>query len=119
MVWWGWVLLGLGLISVLAAIVTTFRAQLKFAVKFARSLMSDQRLPRPLRWLIGVSLAIKVIPFPDFGIDEVILVVVGLVLVIFYRPALRAILEETRAAHAARIGSSAQAGPECETPASQ
>jgi hypothetical protein len=96
-------LVGLGLVSVLAAIAITFRSQLMFAVKFARTLMSDQRVPRPLRWLIGVALAIKVVPFPDFGVDEVVLVVVGLVLVIFYRPPLRAILEETRAVEAERV----------------
>ena len=105
MPWWGWVLVGLGLASVLAAIAITFRAQLMFAVKFAKTLMVDQRVPRPLRWLIGVSLAIKVVPLPDFGVDEVVLVVVGLLLVIFYRPALLAILEETRAVEDAGVGS--------------
>src|SRR5487761_1656209 len=105
MPWWGWVLVGLGLVSVLAAIAITFRSQLMFAVRFAKTLTTDKRVPRPLRWLIGVSLAIKVVPFPDFGVDEVVLVVVGLVLVIFYRPTLRAILEETRAAEAPRVSS--------------
>jgi hypothetical protein len=56
-----------------------------------------------------VSLAIKVVPFPDFGVDEVVLVVVSLVLVIVYRPALRAILEETRAVEAASVGSARKA----------
>ncbi len=81
--------------------------------------MSDQRVPRPLRWLIGVSLAIKVVPLPDFGLDEVVLIVVGLVLVIFYRPALRAILEETRAVEAGRTGAPLAAAPPREDPASQ
>lgn len=102
MPWWGWLLVGLGLASALALIAITFRSQIRFAVRLARTLMTDERVPRPLRWLIGVSLAIKVVPFPDFGVDEVVLVVVGLVLVIFYRPAVREILEETRAAEAAR-----------------
>lgn len=66
--------------------------------------MTDQRVPRPLRWLTGISLAIKVVPIPDFGADEVVLIVVGLVLVIFYRPALRAILAETRSVEADRVG---------------
>src|SRR5579859_6610365 len=103
MPWWGWLLVGVGLVSVLVAIAITFRSQLLFAVKFARTLMSDRRVPRPLRWLIGISLAIKVVPFPDFGVDEVVLIIVGLVLVIFYRPALRAILEETRSVEADRV----------------
>jgi hypothetical protein len=93
MSWWGWVLVGLGLVSVLAVIAITFHSQLMFAVSFAKTLTTDQRVPRPLHWLIGVSLAIKVVPFPDFGVDEIVLVIVGLVLVIFYRPALTAILE--------------------------
>jgi hypothetical protein len=119
MPWWGWVLVGLGLVSVLAALAITFRSQLMFAVRFAKTLTTDKRVPRPLRWLIGVSLAIKVVPFPDFGVDEVVLVVVGLVLVIFYRPALSAIMEETRAADAARVSSPRRATPKREDPASQ
>jgi hypothetical protein len=111
-------LVGPGLVSVLAAIAITFRSQLMFAAKFARTLMSGQRVPRPLRWLIGVSLAIKVVPFPDFGVDEAVLVVVGLVLVIFYRPALRAILEETRAVEADRVGAPVKAAPKREDQAS-
>ena len=94
--WSGWVLVGLGLVSILAAIAIVFRSQLLFAVRLAKTLVTDQRVPRPLRWLIGVSLAIKIVPFPDFGVDEVVLVVVGLVLVVFYRPVLRAILADTR-----------------------
>jgi hypothetical protein len=86
---WGWLLVGLGLVAVPVVTAVTFRSQLSFAVKFARTLMSDQRAPRPLRWLIGVSLAIKVVPFPDFGVDEVVLIIVGLVLLIVYRPGLR------------------------------
>jgi membrane protein implicated in regulation of membrane protease activity len=90
-----------------------------FAVRFAKILMTDQRVPCSLCWLIGVSLAIKVVPFPDFGVDKVVLVVVGLVLVIFYKPAFAAILEETRAVEAARVGSRRTAVPKREDPASQ
>ena len=90
-----------------------------FAVRFAKTLTTDQRVPRPLRWLIGVSLAIKVVAFPDFGVDEIVLVIVGLVLVIFYRPALTAILEETRSVDTATVGSPRTAVPKREHPASQ
>jgi hypothetical protein len=79
----------------LAAFV--FRAQLRYMVKVAKAVATDERLPRPLRWAVAVALAIKVVPVPDFGVDEVILVVVGLLLVTVYRPTLRAILEESRA----------------------
>ena len=81
--------------------------------------MSDQRVPRPLRWLIGVSLAIKIVPFPDFGVDEVVLIVVALVLLIFYRPTLRAILEETRSVEADRVGAPLTGAPKREDPASR
>lgn len=80
--------------------------------------MTDQRVPRPLRWLIGVSLAIKVVPLPDFGVDEVVLVAVGLVLVVFYRPVLRAILAETRVLEATSVGAQ-KAAPEDEDPATR
>ena len=93
---------GLGLLAVLAALAVRFRSQVFFAVRFARTLMADPRVPRPLRWLIGIALAMKVVPFPDFGLDEVILVGVGVVLFVFHRPLLRAILEETRSAQADR-----------------
>jgi hypothetical protein len=119
MPWWGWLLVGLAVVSLLIAVAITFRSQLLFAIKFGKTLMSDQRVPRPLRWLIGISLAIKVVPFPDFGVDEVVLIVVGLVLVIFYRPALRAILEETRSAEAERVGAPLTAAPKREDSASQ
>lgn len=66
-------------------------------MKLVNALATDERLPRPLRWALTVALAMKVVPLPDFGIDEVILVVVGVLLVTLYRPTLRAILDETRA----------------------
>jgi membrane protein implicated in regulation of membrane protease activity len=119
MPWWGWLLVGLGLVAVLVATAVTFRSQLSFAVKFARTLMSDQRVPRPLRWLIGVSLAIKVVPIPDFGVDEVVLIVVGLVLLTFYKPVLRAILEETRSVQADRVRGPLTVAPAREDPASR
>lgn len=117
MPWWGWLLIGLGVVSAVAAIAVAFRSQLRFAVRFARTLVSDRRIPRPLRWLIGISLAMKVVPFPDFGLDEVVLIVVGLVLVVFYRPALREILEETRAARADQPGSAPPVATGGEDPA--
>ena len=67
---WGWVLVGLGLVSFLAAIAVSFRSQLMFSVRFAKILMTDQRVPRPLRWLIGCLSAIKVVPIPDFGLTR-------------------------------------------------
>ena len=35
----------------------------------------DPRLPWPVRWIFRVALAIKCVPVPDFGIDEVLLLI--------------------------------------------
>jgi hypothetical protein len=87
------VLFGLG---VLGAVAFSLHRQLKYFRKVAKALATDERLPRPLRWAFTVALAIKMVPVPDFGVDQVILVVVGVLLVTVYRPTLRAILHEVR-----------------------
>lgn len=74
------------------------RRQIRYAIRVAKALTSDSRLPRPLRWALRAALAIKVVPVPDFGIDELILLVVGALLVTVYRPVLKAILAEARVA---------------------
>lgn len=117
MPWWGWLLIGLGLLAVLAVLAIAFRSRVLFAVKFARTLVTDQRVPRPLRWIIGISLAMKVVPFPDFGADEIVLIAVGIVLFIFYRPVLQAILEETRSLGASGAGPQTTTAPGGEDPA--
>ncbi|HEX6394202.1 MAG TPA: hypothetical protein VFZ97_12225 [Acidimicrobiales bacterium] len=93
MPWWGWVLTASGATFVIAL---TFRKQLLYLVRVAKACATDDRLPRPLRWVLGVALVIKAVPVPDFGIDEVLLIVVGILLVTLYRPTFRAILEESR-----------------------
>ena len=65
------------------------------AIRVAKALCSDARVPRVLRWMLRVALAIKLVPLPDFGIDEVLLVIVGAVLMIWYRPLVRYIVAET------------------------
>jgi len=63
-------------------------------LRIARALATDKRLPRGVRWLFAVALAIKAIPLPDLGIDEVLLLVgVGL-LAGPYRGVWRQIREE-------------------------
>ena len=94
--WWGWVLVCLG---ALALASLAFRKQFLYLVKVAKACATDERLPRPLRWALAFALAIKVVPVPDFGIDEVILLVVGVLLATVYRPTFRAILAETRSVH--------------------
>ena len=93
MPWWGWLLVAAGVAGLLAI---ALRPQLRYLIKVAKALSTDERLPRPLRWGLKVALAIKVVPFPDLGIDEILLVVIGILLVTVYRPTLRAILDENR-----------------------
>ena len=94
MPWWGWILIAVVAVAVVPALL--FRAQIRFAIKVAKALATDTRVPRPLRWAIGVALAMKLVPIPDFGVDEVILVCVGVLLVTVYRPTFRAIVAEMR-----------------------
>lgn len=68
----------------------------KRTIRLAKALAFDPRFPRPLRWAVRVALAIKVIPVPDLGSDEIILIGVGVILWVFYRPQLLAVLAETR-----------------------
>lgn len=71
--------------------------EIKATVRLLRALATDTRLPRPVRWLIGVSLAIKTVPFPDFGIDEVGLLVAFVLLNTLYRRQFAEIRAEVRA----------------------
>jgi len=75
--------------------------RLKAVFRLLKALATDERLPRPVRWLIGVSLAIKTVPFPDFGIDEVGLLVAFVLLSTVYRKQFAEIRAERRAADCA------------------
>ena len=59
--------------------------RIKSVFHLLKALATDQRIPRSVRWLIGVSLAIKTVPVPDFGIDEIGLLLVFLLLATVYR----------------------------------
>lgn len=96
MPWWTWTVIGLAVSGAVGVAVFVFRHQLRYFVKVTKALATDKRLPRPLRWALTVALAIKVVPVPDFGLDEVILLVVVVLLLTLYRPTFRAILEESR-----------------------
>jgi hypothetical protein len=85
--------------------VVNARAQLRFAMRVAKAMAKDERLPRSWRWAMGVALALKVMPAPDFGLDEVILLVCGVLLLTVHRETFRAIVSETRAAEAERQAS--------------
>jgi hypothetical protein len=70
---------------------------IKRTFRLLKALATDPRIPRPVRWLIGVSLAIKAVPFPDFGIDEVGLLVAFVLLSTIYRQRFNEIRAEVRA----------------------
>ena len=72
------------------------RAKFRYLIRVAKATASDPRLPRPLRWALKVGLAIKAVPVPDLGVDEVILVIVGGLLMTVYRPTFRLILAEQK-----------------------
>jgi hypothetical protein len=60
------------------------RAFVARAVRAVRIVIRDGRIPRPIRW--GGALGLMPVPGP---FDEVVLLVVGAVLWIFYRDQLR------------------------------
>lgn len=92
MPWWGWVLV----VAACAGLLTVaFRRQIGFGIRVAKRVATDERLPKPLRWALRVGLAIKAVPVPDLGIDEVLLLVVAVLLLTVYRPTLRTILAES------------------------
>ena len=101
MPWWAFLLIAVAVVTVALGIV--FRRQLRFAMRMTKALVTDERLPRPLRWAIGVALAVKMVPLPDFGVDEVILVVVGALLLTVYRRTFLTIVAEQRAAEMGEI----------------
>ena len=72
------------------------KAKIKRTFRLLKALATDPRIPRPVRWLIGVSLAIKAVPFPDFGIDEVGLLIAFVLLSTIYRQTFNEIRAEIR-----------------------
>jgi hypothetical protein len=82
---------------VLAAVVgVALRPRAARLIRLIRALATDPRLPRPVRWLFRAALVIKLIPGPDLGIDEALLVIGALLLWGPYRAVWRAIRQETR-----------------------
>ena len=66
--------------AVAAAGVAAFalRGRLRRWLRLAKAAATDKRLPRPVRWVFVVALAVRCLPV-DFGVDEVLLLVgVGL-----------------------------------------
>lgn len=81
----------------LAAIVGTFalsailfRSHTKRAIRIGRALATDKRLPRYLR----VLLAFGLLPIPG-PVDDVILVIAGVLVIVRHRATFRAIIAES------------------------
>jgi hypothetical protein len=80
------------------------KQRIKSIFRLLKALATDERLPRPVRWLIGVSLAIKALPVPDFGIDEAGLLIAFGLLSTVYRRQFAAIRADVRAQGPAPAG---------------
>lgn len=90
--WWPW-LAGAAAVGLVVAVLA--RRRIRFYIRVARALARDRRLPRWLRWLIGIGLAAKALPV-DFGVDEVALGLAAAVLATRYRAVVRAVVAEQR-----------------------
>ena len=66
-------------------ILRRIKRQATHAMRLARAAMTDERIPAPIRWMIRVGVAVKLLPVPDFGVDEVLLGVAVLLLATAYR----------------------------------
>jgi hypothetical protein len=64
--------------------VRNARAFIARTIRAARLLARDRRIPKPLRWILGLSL----LPIPG-PFDEAVLVLVAAPLFIFYRGPMR------------------------------
>ncbi|HKR99644.1 MAG TPA: hypothetical protein VJU79_09030 [Candidatus Dormibacteraeota bacterium] len=107
--WWQVALIAAGAITAIVLVAgLRWRSELRMVIRIARALATDRRLPRPMRWMFAIALAIKTVPLPDLGVDEVLLVIAGLWLVIGHRRTFRAIVSESRAAGTAAQNPSAE-----------
>jgi len=76
------------------------KQRIRATFRLLKALVTDERVPRPVRWLIGVSLAVKTVPIPDFGIDEVGRLVAFGLLTSIYRTRFAEIRADLRAQEA-------------------
>ena len=83
----------------------SMKQRIKATFRLLKALVTDERVPRPVRWLIGVSLAIKAVPFPDFGIDEVGLLLAFGLLTTVYRKRFNEVRADLRAQEATALAS--------------
>lgn len=91
----------LAILAILALLALILRKHVIYAMRLAKAAATDKRLPRPVRWLFGAALAVKVLPV-DFGIDEALLLVGIALLSTKYRSTWREIRTELRTAQLER-----------------
>ncbi len=87
--------------------------QLELLKRVANKLLTTLLLPRWLRRVLAVGLAIKVLPVPDLGIDELALAVVFLTVAIGYPGVWSKLVDQARseiAAEAEWLDTSPEAG---------
>lgn len=90
--WWP-ILAGLAVVALVLMI--RYRTHVRYAIRVARAVVNDKRLPKPLRWAIRVGLVVKCFPL-DFGADELILGTCGIILFTCYRKQLAQIVSEVQ-----------------------
>lgn len=72
-------------VAVAGVLALVFRGRVARWLRLAKAAATDPRLPRSVRWLFRIGIAVKCIPGPDFGIDEVALALGALLLATRYR----------------------------------
>jgi hypothetical protein len=72
---------------------TCVRAFVARSIRATKLIVSDERIPRPLRWVAGIAL----LPIPG-PFDEAVLLLVAPILVVFYRRPMREAWRRARAA---------------------
>ncbi len=77
-----------------AALALAFRSRVMRLVRVAKALSTDKRLPVGVRWMFRIGLVAKCLPV-DFGVDEVLLGLASVIVLVFYRDEVRAIVRET------------------------
>jgi hypothetical protein len=70
---------------VFCALGVVFRRRVKRLVRLVRLAATDERLPKPVRWLFRIVLVAKLWPGPDFGVDELALGLGTILLLTKYR----------------------------------
>ncbi len=88
-----WLLVAVTLGAAVLAVV--FRGRLRRLMRLAKAVATDQRLPKPVRYLVVVGLGAKAMPI-DFGVDEICLGLAVILLATRYRSVWNQIRKEVQ-----------------------